>query len=141
MKKFAVVILIFSIVGILISAYSLYLHEEDTSTFCNFNATFSCDIVNQGTYSEIADIPVAAVGIFGYFILGVGSLLLNKQKIWYTLTLIACILGLGFALYLLSIEIFVLKTYCVMCLCSQADILAIFLTLLISRKSFQQRNN
>lgn len=138
MKKTAIVIFILSIIGVALSVYSLYLHEQNSSTFCNFGESFNCDIVNQGTYSEIADIPVAAIGIFGYLVLAAGALLLHKKKVWYTLTLLACCLGLGFALYLTSIEMFVLKTYCIICLFSQADILTIFLILLISRKSFRQ---
>lgn len=95
--------------------------------------------MNQGIYSEIEHIPVAALGIFGYLVLAVGSLLLHKQKMWFLLTLIAALIGLGFALYLTSIEAFVLKTYCLVCLASQVDILALCIVLVASKKSYTQR--
>lgn len=101
------------------------MHVQDSSTFCNISATFNCDIVNKGIYSEIADIPVALIGIVGYAVLAVGSLLMHRKKIWFQLTAIAAVIGLAFALYLTSLEVFVLKTYCVVCLSSQLVILII----------------
>lgn len=105
--------------------------QETSSTFCNISATFNCDIVNKGIYSEIAGIPVAAIGILGYAVLAVGAMLMPRKKIWFTLTMTAGVVGLLFALYLTSIEVFVLKTYCVVCLSSQAVILLIVILLLL----------
>jgi len=130
MKKASILVLILAVLGVIISSYSLYLHNQDSSTFCNISATFNCDIVNKGIYSEIANIPVALFGIIGYEVLGIGSLLMHRKKIWFQLTAIAAAIGFTFALYLTSIEVFTLKTYCLICLSSQAVILVIVIILL-----------
>ena len=136
MKKLSIAVFILSLLGVAISSYSLSLHTQDSSTFCNISATFNCDIVNKGVYSEIGGIPVALFGIIGYAVLAVGSLLMTRKKVWFTLTLIAGLIGFVFALYLTSIEVFTLKTYCIVCLSSQAVILLIMIVLIVFYRRF-----
>lgn len=130
MRKKLLAILILSLAGIAVSAYALKLHYTlDPTTFCNFNNTFNCDVVNKSWASEIAGIPVATIGLVGYALLALGSAwLLVTQKLhdltWGAMA-IASLGGLAFALFLTGVEIFDLKTFCVVCLVSQALILAI----------------
>ncbi len=130
MRKKLIAIFILSLAGIAVSAYAYKLHfTVGPSTFCNINDTFNCDVVNKSWASEISGIPVAAFGIIGYCLLAAGSLwLLLTQKIrqlaWGAMSL-ASAAALGFALFLTGVEVFDLKAYCVVCLASQAIILAI----------------
>src|SRR3990167_9561955 len=59
-----------SLLGVFLSSYS-FLHKQGftSGAFCNINATFNCDVVNQGPYSEMFGIPVALIGIIGYLLL------------------------------------------------------------------------
>jgi uncharacterized membrane protein len=70
----------------------------------------------------IGPIPVAALGMAGYALLGV--LALTRRR---ALALAAAVVGLGFALYLSHIEKDVLEVWCLYCVISQGIILAIAL--------------
>lgn len=130
MRKRLIAISILALAGIAVSAYALKLHYTvDPSSFCNFNDTLNCDVVNKSWASEIAGVPVALVGIIGYGLLALGSVwLLATQKLrqltWGAMAL-ASIGALGFALFLTGVEVFSLRAYCVVCLASQAVILAL----------------
>lgn len=118
-----VAITMLAILGILISGYSWYGHYNDAAeTFCDISATFSCSTVNKSIYSAFAGIPVAGIGFAGYTLLLL--LVSSKQPPWRYM-LAAGILGIAFSLYLTWIEFAVLKTYCILCLVSQIDILTL----------------
>lgn len=115
--------------GVALSIYSLAHKTGFTSgALCNLSDTFSCDIVNQGPYSEIYGIPVAAIGVVGYVLLFIGALMKMKNpqdKGLSLFILLASYGGLAFALYLTSLEAFVLYAWCIVCLLSQATIAAL----------------
>lgn len=130
MRTRLIAILMLALAGVAVSVYALKLHYTvGPSTFCNINDTFNCDVVNKSWASEIAGVPVALVGIIGYALLAIGSawLLVTKklrQLTWGAMAL-ASIGALGFALFLTGVETFSLRAYCIVCLASQAIILAL----------------
>lgn len=142
MRSKLIAILILSFAGVAVSAYALHLHYTvDASSFCNFNHTFNCDVVNKSWASEITGIPVALLGIIGYCLLALGSAwLLVTQKLrqltWGAMAL-ASVGALGFALFLTGVEVFDLHAYCVVCLASQAIILAIAILVWFSAEARQ----
>ncbi len=101
--------------GALILAYLTRLHyDTGGSSFCNFAPGLSCDLVNQSSYSEIWGIPVAVLGLL--FFLAVIVVLLNDRRPGYfSLTLALTIFALSFSLALSAIEVFVLKSVCLLC--------------------------
>lgn len=116
---------VLSVAGIIVSAVSLERHyAKSATTYCDFSQKFSCDIVNRSEYSEIAGIPVAAIGVVGY------ALLFSLSTFWKSRAgtpnrlLGAALAGLAFAVYLTYIEANVLMTWCILCLIS---LLLIFL--------------
>lgn len=91
--------------------------------------------MNKGPYSEVFGIPVALLGVIGYAFLFLGSLLRARQPEdvglrWFLL--LAASGGLAFSLYLTSLEAFVLRTWCVVCLASQVLMISIFILTLLS---------
>ena len=109
-------IAIFSVAGIVLSAVSLQRHyAKSASKFCDFNQKFSCDIVNRSEYSEVQGIPVAGIGVIGYAALFVLSTFWRSRPETPTRLLVAALVGLGFALYLTYIEAYVLTTWCILC--------------------------
>ena len=114
-----------ALAGVVVSSVSLYHHFRTSKTsFCNFGESFNCDIVNRSSYSTVAGIPVALIGILGYLlILGLATIYRDKAET-PILLLIASTGGLGFALYLTYIEKFVLAAWCILCLTSLALILS-----------------
>lgn len=135
MNKIRFTLIVLSLLGVCISGYALYLHYATSSGVCHFNDMFNCDLVNKSDYAEILGIPVAALGIVGYALLWAGAILSEKKRLYALLTLLASIGGLFFALYLTSLEIFVIKAYCIVCLSSQ---LVIILTTILSIILFRQ---
>jgi len=141
-QRLLIAIIVLSAAGLAISGYSL-AHKTSfvSGAFCTISATFNCDLVNKGPYSEIFGIPVALIGILGYLFLGASAALAwrNPNDPGYLLfLLLASIGGLGFSGYLTGIEAFVLHAWCLLCLTSQAIILLIFsaaVALFLRRKS------
>jgi len=105
--------------GVVVSSVSLRHHFGTTETsYCDFGASFNCDIVNRSIYSTVLGVPDAMIGILGYgLLLGLATFYRKKAETPLML-LIASTAGLGFALYLTYIEKFVLATWCILCLSS-----------------------
>ena len=128
-RSLFLIIAALSLAGIIVSAISLQRHYAKSATeFCDFSQKFSCDIVNRSEYSEIAGIPVAAVGVLGYAVLFALSTFRKSRPETPTTLLLASAAGLIIALCLTYVEAYVLKTWCILCLVSQFLILLITLT-------------
>ena len=115
-----------ALAGALVSSASLYHHYGTSATsYCDIGENFNCDIVNRSTYSTVAGIPVALIGVAGYLaVLALASVCRNRDQTPAMLA-IGSLGGLGFALYLTYIEGFVLSAWCILCLSSLVLILSI----------------
>ncbi|MBI4257296.1 vitamin K epoxide reductase family protein [Candidatus Uhrbacteria bacterium] len=128
-----------SLLGIVLSTYSLAHKTGFTSgALCNLSDTFSCDIVNQGPYSEILGIPIAGIGVVGYLFVFVAAFLKRKNptdRSLSTFLFVATTGGFLFALYLTGLEAFVLHAWCIVCLASQATIAALLVLSFLNYRS------
>jgi vitamin-K-epoxide reductase (warfarin-sensitive) len=120
-----------ALVGVLISLYTfLYKQGVVTAEFCEVNGTFDCATVNASSYSMLFGIPVSLIGIFGYAFMGIAAWMKSKSMEDRGLgkfLALAAVGGLAFSLYLTSVEAFVLHAWCMLCLASQAVMLAMAL--------------
>ncbi len=125
-----------SLFGVFLSSYSFFHKQGFTSgAFCNLNATFNCDVVNQGPYSEMFGIPVALIGIIGYFFLACAAGLKIKHPEDKSLSFFLLFASLGgflFAFYLSGLEAFVLHAWCIVCLTSQGLITALLVLAILN---------
>lgn len=117
-----------SALGFFVSLYATYLHfSAGPSTLCNINATFNCDVVNKGIYSEVFGIPISVLGMIGYvwfFILAYEMLRRPNRRI--RLMFAASIaFAAGFSLHLAWISSALLATWCIVCIASYICTLAI----------------
>ncbi len=96
------------------SALALQVHYSNKLEPCDINAHWDCGIVNHSRYSSIAGVPVAAVGIAGYLL--IGTLALLRKRDW---TFAAAVAGLCYALYLSHVEDSILQVWCLYCVISQ----------------------
>jgi uncharacterized membrane protein len=112
-------IAVLALAGVVVSSVSLHHHYGTSQTnYCDFGASFNCDIVNRSVYSTVFGIPDALIGILGYgLLLALATFYRTKAETPFML-LVASTAGLGFALYLTYIEKFVLATWCILCLSS-----------------------
>jgi len=111
------IIFFLALAGIVVSSLALHVHYSTDVQPCSINEKWDCGIVNHSRFAEFAHIPVAAIGIAGYAVLGLLALLRFNR-----LLLAASLLGLVFALYLTNIEAHVLQVWCLYCVISQAII-------------------
>jgi uncharacterized membrane protein len=110
---------VLALAGIVVSAVALHNHyAHDKTSFCEIGQNFDCDIVNRSSYSAIAGIPVALIGILGYATLGALATVYRAKAETPAILLAAAAAGLAFALYLTYIEAYVLYTWCILCLSS-----------------------
>jgi uncharacterized membrane protein len=119
-------IAVLALAGIVVSSVSLHHHYGTSQTnYCDFGASFNCDIVNRSIYSTILGVPDALIGILGYAGLLALATVYRAKAEAPSMLLIASVAGLSFALYLTYIEAFVLATWCILCLSSLSLIVLI----------------
>ncbi len=115
-------ILILAVAGMVISALALRLHYSTGTAPCDINERWDCGIVNHSSFSVVAKVPVAAIGIAGYLVLGCLSLARRRFA-----TFVGAFLGFLFAFRLSMIEQYGLGVWCLYCAISQAIITVILL--------------
>ena len=112
---------ILALAGMSVSAVSLERHyAKSASAFCDFGERFNCDIVNRSEYSTVMGIPVAAIGVGGYGVLFALATVYRSRMQTPLRLLVAALAGLAFALRLTYVEVYVLETWCILCLSSLA---------------------
>ena len=127
-RRFRLAIAALAFAGAVVSSVSLYHHYGTSATsYCDIGENFNCDIVNRSTYSTIAGVPVALVGITGYLTVLTIATLYRDHPATPAMLAIGSLAGLGFATYLTYIEGFVLAAWCILCLSSLALIFSIAL--------------
>lgn len=113
-------LVLLSVAGIAVSALALQAHYSTATALSSVNDQWDCSFVNRSSYSVIFNVPVAAIGIGGYLLLGV--LALARRRI---LLPVAALMGLCFSLRLSGIEREILSAWCLYCAVSQAIIVLI----------------
>jgi vitamin-K-epoxide reductase (warfarin-sensitive) len=119
-------IVLLAIAGIVVSVLALKVHYDTGSEPCRINDKWDCGVVNHSPYAVIHGVPVAAIGIAGYLLIGVLGLMRQRG-----LLLVSVLIGLGFALYLTNIEMHVLEVWCLYCVISQGIIAVLALLTLV----------
>ncbi len=115
-----------ALAGMVVATLALRVHYSNDVQPCDINAHWDCGIVNHSRYAEIHHIPVAALGIAGYLVIGVLALMSRRA-----LMFAAVLVGLAFSLYLTNIEAHKLEVYCLYCVISQGIIALITLLSLL----------
>lgn len=128
------VITFIAIVGIVLSAVSVYNHYKPTPTeYCDFGDTFNCDAVNKSAYSHFGPVPVAGIGVLGYVFLLLLSRVRRDNKLVSYLLVFSSLIATAFSAWLTYIEARVLYSYCIICLGSLACIVLITLLAIVRR--------
>jgi len=107
------ILLVLAALGIVVASMALHERYRTDSSPCSINDKWDCGIVNQSPYAMLGPIPVAAIGIAGYLLMGILALFRA-----YRLLLVAALAGLCFSLYLTNIEAHVLRVWCIYCVTS-----------------------
>jgi vitamin-K-epoxide reductase (warfarin-sensitive) len=107
-------LLILAVLGIIVSSLALREHyREYGDSPCSINEHWDCGVVNHSPYAMVGPIPVAAIGIAGYILMGALAFLRS-----YRLLLVPAFAGLTFSLHLADIEAHTLGVWCIYCVIS-----------------------
>src|ERR1700733_9313103 len=113
-----IVLVLLAVLGMAAASLALREHyRSDDNSPCSINDRWDCGIVNKSPFAMVYGIPVAALGVAGYLLLG--ALALMRA---YRLMLAAAVMALGYSLYLAHIEKDILGVWCVYCVTSLAII-------------------
>jgi vitamin-K-epoxide reductase (warfarin-sensitive) len=107
-------LLILAILGFTAASLALREHyREYGDAPCDINAHWDCGVVNHSPYAMIGPIPVAALGMAGYILMGALAFMRS-----YRLLLVPTLAGLAFSLHLANIEAHILGVWCIYCVIS-----------------------
>jgi vitamin-K-epoxide reductase (warfarin-sensitive) len=111
-----------ALAGVVVASLALQVHYTSGTEPCSINEKWDCGVVNHSPFAMLGPVPVAAIGIAGYLVLG-GLALMRRRFI----LLLGASLGFDFALCLSVIEKLVLEVWCLYCVISQGIIALILL--------------
>jgi uncharacterized membrane protein len=114
-------ILVFATIGLLIAAYLTYEHYAGLKgLLClgGHGGHSSCQTVQSSTWSRLAGIPVAVLGLVGYAVI-LGSLAI-RGELGRAIAFGTALIGFGFSAYLTYREAHSIHAYCEWCLSSAA---------------------
>lgn len=116
------------IVGLLVSIYMTIYKVTSNNAMCLGSG--DCSTVNASKYSEVNDIPVAVLGVVGYAAILVVHYFENRNRFFKqnsTLMIFGLSLtGFIFTVWLIYVEIALLKAICPFCVTSQVAMTIIF---------------
>ena len=128
-KRLSQLAIALTVIGLLVSIYMTIYKYSKIEAMCIGSG--GCNVVNASRYSELYGIPVALFGVIGYA--GILAVLLFEQRfdflqengslIFFGLSLT----GFLFTLYLIFVEVALIKAYCPFCITSQTVMTLIFI--------------
>jgi uncharacterized membrane protein/protein-disulfide isomerase len=136
-QRQARVALLCALVGLGASTAAAYVHyrllfDPTYHSFCDVNETISCTTVYLSRYSTFRGVPVAIFGALWFVVAALLSVVGMKARDHVRESVPAYLfvlstLALSVILYLGYASIFVLKTYCVLCLVTYAAVIGLFI--------------
>jgi uncharacterized membrane protein len=104
-----------ALAGMGIAAYLTYVHYSGAAIACS---TGGCEKVQTSSYAELAGIPVAVIGLVGYFLILLTAFVAGEVG---AVAAVALTLGgFAFAVYLIYVQVALIDALCIWCLASDA---------------------
>jgi uncharacterized membrane protein len=132
-KRLKQVIVALSVLGLLVAIYMTIFKLTNNEKMCIGSG--GCSIVNASGYSSVRGIPVAVFGILGYLSILALLYLENKPGFFQTngsmLQFTVTLAGFLFTLWLVYVEVALIKAYCPFCITSQISMTIIFILTVI----------
>ncbi len=116
-------------VGVAVAGYLTYVHYRPAALICTGDG--GCEAVQESSYAEIAGIPVALLGLLAY--LGVLGLVAWDTDLARTLAATIALSAVGFAVYLVVVQAFVIDAWCVWCLVNDLVVVPLLAVLTVWR--------
>jgi uncharacterized membrane protein len=132
-KRLSQLAIALTVIGLLVSVYMTIYAITSNDNMCI--GSQDCSVVNASKYSKISiagvEIPVAVLGVVGYAAIlavlllerKVDFLQQNGSLLFFGLSLV----GFLFTLYLIYVEIALIRAFCPFCIASQTAMTFIFI--------------
>ena len=133
-KRLSQLAIALTILGLLVSIYMTIYKITSNDAMCVGSG--DCKTVNASRYAEVYGIPVAVLGVVGYS--AILAVLLLQPRVSFlqengTLAFFGLsLVGFLFTLYLIFVEVALIKAYCPFCITSQTAMTLIFILSVIS---------
>jgi len=122
-----------AVLGLLVSIYMTIYKVTSNNSMCLGSG--DCSTVNASKYSEVNGIPVAVIGVLGYASILAVHYFENRNRFFKqngTLIIFGMALtGFLFTLWLLYVEVAILRALCPFCVTSQTAMTLIFIIAVI----------
>ncbi len=131
---------VLSLLGLGVAGYLTYEHFTSSSTLaCSDNGVVNCLKVTTSSYSEVAGVPVALLGLVFFLIM----LVLQLPRMWRRPEpavrigrLVWAVVGIGTVFYLLYAELFAVDAICLWCTSVHVLTLLLFGTTVFATSSY-----
>jgi uncharacterized membrane protein len=104
-----------AVIGAAIAGYLTWVHYAELEPFC-VGGGAACERVQSSRYADLADVPVAVLGLVGYLAI-LGALALPGAT-GRSAAAFAALAGAGFSFYLTYVEVAVIEAICQWCVAS-----------------------
>ena len=118
-----------ALAGAAVAGYLTYVHYQPDALICTSGG--GCETVQDSKYAELAGIPVALLGLISF--LAVLVLVAWDSDLARTLAAAIALVGVGFAVYLIVLQAFVIDAWCVWCLVNDVLIVPLLAVLTVWR--------
>ena len=112
--RLTLAILVLCLLGIADAGYLTYVHYAGLKVLCL--ASGGCETVQASTWSKLAGVPVAVLGLIGYIVI-LGSLAV-RTELGRAAGFACALIGFGFSMYLTYRELFSIHAICQWCVAS-----------------------
>ncbi len=130
MKRIPFILPILSTLGVVDSAYLTNEHLKNAGHNCGI-VFANCGAVLGSIYSEVFGVPLALIGLIHYsfltFLLLVSTR--SKNRFWRYLVYIFTMIGLLVSVYLVFLQLVIIKAVCLYCMASASISLVLFVHL------------
>jgi uncharacterized membrane protein len=118
-----------ALAGIGVAGYLTYVHYRPAALLCTPGG--GCETVQESDYAELLGIPVALLGLLGY--VAVLALVAWDSELARTLAAAVALTAVGFVVYLIVLQAFVIDAWCVWCLVNDLVVVPLLAVLTVWR--------
>ena len=136
-QKIVWLIIILTVIGIFDTAYLTAEYYFNLTAYCPIGG--GCEKVLSSPYSVVFGIPLALFGLIFYFFILILAMAyqLSGRGIFLKIFFVSTFLAFLFSLWLVYLQLFVIKALCVYCLISAANTSALFLISIFLSRQFK----
>ncbi len=131
---------VLSVLGLGVAGYLTYEHFTSSSTLaCSDNGIVNCLKVTTSSYSAVAGVPVAVLGLVFFavmLVLQLPPMWRRPEQVIRLGRLAWAVVGLGTVLYLLYAELFAIDAICLWCTCVHVLTLVLFGTTVFATSAY-----